>query len=69
MLYNIEQRMKKKHFLIHHGRKHVFIRIFEGKNPASLRLSAAEGLLIYFKKECVSPTLSSASSWLNPLLF
>ncbi len=42
-------------------------RIFQWKNPASLRLRAAKGLLNLSRKENVSQTLSSSTSGLNPL--
>ncbi len=42
-------------------------RIFQWKNPASLRLRTAKGLLNLPRKENVSQTLSSAASRLNPL--
>ena len=44
-------------------------RIFQWKNPASLRLRTAKGLLNLSRKENVSQTLSSSTSGLNPLPF
>ncbi len=46
---------------------HCSTRIFQWKNPASLRLRAAKGLLNLSRKENVSQTLSSSTSGLNPL--
>ena len=58
---------------ISNGLNHINLdfltRIFQWKNPASLRLRTAKGLLNLSRKENVSQTLSSSTSGLNPLPF
>ncbi len=67
-------RQLKNHFEVHASQDICFkspygqsTRIFQWKNPASLRLRTAKGLLNLSSKENVSQTLSSSTSGLNPL--